>query len=201
MAKASKSCTQLIIFLCTFPWLLWSFSSIHENYKHVIIICEWNSHKTIEKIFLIIACFAQSPSSKFGIYRVKVTATERPQLEWRVRGGPGAQLQKRLLVYLPPPPPALFFFLPEGMNTFPAVFITSDSFKAHLWEHWSLFSHTRCLTPVTNRLHQASLLSSFQLAGPKEARVSQESSLLLLHVFSNSIGNVYLSQQRAIHCR
>lgn len=109
MAKASKSCTQLIIFLCTFPWLLWSFSSIHENYKHVIIICEWNSHKTIEKIFLIIACFAQSPSSKFGIYRVKVTATERPQLEWRVRGGPGAQLQKRLLVYPPPSHPPLYF--------------------------------------------------------------------------------------------
>lgn len=99
-------------------------------------------------------------------------------------------------VSLPTTP--LLFFLPEGMNTLPAVFITSGSFKAHLWEHWSLFSHTRCLTPVMNRLHQASLLSSFQLAGPKEARVSQEPSCLLLHLFSNSIGNVYLSQQRAI---
>ena len=126
MAKASKSCIQLIIFLCTFPWLLWSFSSIHENYKHVIIICEWNSHKTIEKIFLIIACFAQSPRSKFCIYRVKVTATERPQLEWRVRGGPGAQLQKRLLVYLPPRPPR-FIFLSAWRNEH------LSSFFYHLW--------------------------------------------------------------------
>lgn len=198
MAKALESCTQLIVFLCTFPWLLWSFSSIHENYKHVIITCKWNSHKNHwKKIVLIIACFAQSPSSKFSTYRVKVTATERPQLEWKVRGGPGAQLQKRLPVCLSPQP-ACFFFLPEGMNTLPAVFITSGSFKAHLWEHWSLFSHTRCLTPVMNRLHQASLLSSFQLVGPKEARISQESRCLLLHLFSNSIGDVYLSQQRAI---
>ena len=51
---------------------------------------------------------------------------------------------------------------------------------------------------MKHRLHQAPLLSSFQLAGPKEARGSQEASCLLLHLFSNSIGNVYLSQQRAI---
>ena len=92
MAKASESCTQLIIFLCTFPWLLWSFSSIYENYKHVLIICQWNNHKgtkSLKKIFLIVACFAQSPSIKFSICRVKVTATERSQLEWRVRAGPG----------------------------------------------------------------------------------------------------------------
>ena len=214
MAKASESCTQLIIFLCTFPWLLWSFSSISENYKHVLIICQWNNHKgtkSLKKIFLIVACFAQSPSIKFSICWVKVTATERPQLEWKVRAGPGWGEERGLVpagvrgegwswssaVEKAPFLPAFFPFCLKAWTPY-QLFLSPLVHSEPAFGNTDPFSLTPGGEHMKHRLHQAPLLSSFQLAGPKEARGSQEASCLLLHLFSNSIGNVYLSQQRAI---
>lgn len=70
--------------------------------------------------------FCSKPSSKFSTYRVKVTATERPLREERW-GGPGAQLSKEKAPGVSLPTTRL---LPSWMNTLPAVFITSGSFKS-----------------------------------------------------------------------